>query len=142
MTLHVLKLCVGANSIDDLREWVAETAQPWPGGRRASRTTTRMAPKRVAEILAGGSLYWVIRGAVAARQRVLALEPFDDGGGVQRHHIVLDADVVPVRARPCRAFQGWRYLRPEDAPADIALAAIDDAMPAAMRRDLQELCLL
>lgn len=142
MTINVLKLCVGAASIDDLRAWVERTAVVAPRGLRTVRITTRMAPKRVDEIVSGGSLYWVIKGAVAARQRIVAIEPFDDGGGVTRHHIVLDAEVVPVRARPCRAFQGWRYLRPEDAPADVTLTDVDSAMPAGMRRDLQELCLL
>jgi hypothetical protein len=142
MTVHVLKLCVGANSLDDLRDWVERTAVAGPRGRRTVRTTTRMAPKRLAEILDGGSLYWVIRGAIAARQRILAIEPVEATGAVPRHHIVLQTDVVAVRARPCRAFQGWRYLRAEDAPADIATTEADAAMPPAMRRDLLELCLL
>lgn len=142
MTVHVLKLAVGADSLDHMKAWAVRGAAPGPKGRPAVRITTRMAPKRVDDILAGGSLYWVIKGSVAARQRILAIEPFDDASGVQRHHIVLDTEVVPVRPRPCRAFQGWRYLRPEDAPLDIVLSDVDAAIPAAMRRDLQELCLI
>ena len=106
------------------------------------RITTRTAPKRVDEVLADGSLYWVIKGSVQARQRVVGIEPFNDASGVARVHILLAPDVVAVRPRPCRPFQGWRYLRADEAPVDVSAAAMDEAMPAAMRRDLLELCLL
>lgn len=141
MTVHLLKLAVGAASFEDVRQWSA-AAVPNGGGRLVKPITTRMAPKRVDELLDGGSLYWVIKGSVQARQRVVGLEPFKDGEGVGRVRILLEPDVVAVRPRPCRPFQGWRYLRAQDAPADLTSAATDDAMPDAMRRDLMELCLI
>ncbi|RAI04014.1 DUF1489 domain-containing protein [Acuticoccus sediminis] len=140
MTVHLLKLCVGVTSIDELRQSAERRGGADPSG--AMRITTRMAPKRADEVLDEGSLYWVIKGSVQARQRVVGIEPFTDGAGVGRVHILLEPDVVAVRPRPCRAFQGWRYLRADEAPADFSLAAVDEAMPAAMRRDLLELCLI
>ena len=142
MTVHLLKLAVGVASIDDLRESAQRRAGEAQTGPRAMRITTRSAPKRADEVLAGGSLYWVIKGSLQARQRVVGVEPFTDASGVSRVHILLDPEVTPVRPRPCRPFQGWRYLRADEAPADFAMAAVDEAMPAAMRRDLLELCLI
>lgn len=143
MGLHLVKLAVGAESVDRLRAWcVREAAPRTEGGRAGVAITTRMAPRRVDELLAGGSLYWVVKGAIQARQRLLAVEPFRDAAGVKRYHLVLDPEVVGVRGRPCRPFQGWRYLRAQDAPADLAAEDVDETMPAAMRRDLMELCLI
>lgn len=144
MTVHLLKLAVGASSVPDLEGWVAAQASAAraAGAEPAARITTRMAPKRADEVLDGGSLYWVVKGVVAARQRILALEPFTDGAGVGRIRILLAPVVVPVRPRPCRPFQGWRYLRPQDAPADLSTDALSDDMPAGMRRELMELCLI
>ncbi|GAB5374570.1 MAG: DUF1489 family protein [Acuticoccus sp.] len=144
MALHLLKLAVGSQSLDTLRAWVARDAAAAQAaeGRAVVRITTRMAPKRVDEVLDGGSLYWVIRGAVQARQPILGFEPFKDADGVGRIHIVMAPEVVSVRPRPSRPFQGWRYLRPQDAPADWDAAALDDEIPPAMRRQLMELCLI
>ena len=144
MALHLLKLAVGATSIADIEAHVAARL----AARRASSQpiesvhTTRMVPKRVDEILGGGSLYWVVRGQLAARQRVVAIRPFTDGEGIGRCDLVLDPEVVAVAPRPCRPFQGWRYLPAENAPADLAglVGAVD--MPEALRRDLAELCLI
>ncbi len=139
MTLHLLKLAVGAQSVDDLRVRNEGRSE---GAMRLSRITTRMAPKRADEIVGVGSLYWVVKGVVAARQVVHAIEPFKDSSGVSRVWIMLRPEVTTVRPRPCRPFQGWRYLRAEDAPEDWDLGAIDAAMPPAMRRELAELCLI
>jgi hypothetical protein len=141
MTVHLLKLAVGAGSIDELRAWVARSGETRRGGRVVA-ITTRSAPKRLAEVLDGGCLFWVIRGSLAARQRIVAFEPFTDAGGTGRFHVFLAADVVPVRARPCRPFQGWRYLEAAEAPADAGSGAADEAIPAGMRRALAELCLI
>lgn len=144
MTVHLLKLAVGAASVAHLEAFVARQAEAAAaaGERPAARITTRMAPKRAEEVLDGGSLYWVVKGVIAARQRVLAIEPFTDGAGTGRVHIVLAPEVTGVRPRPCRPFQGWRYLRAEDAPADLSADAVDEAMPETMRRELMELCLI
>ncbi|MDU6238075.1 MAG: DUF1489 domain-containing protein, partial [Bradyrhizobium sp.] len=105
---------------------------------------TRMTPKRVDEILAGGSLYWVIRGEVAAREKIVGIEPFRDGDGIGRCRLIMQPKVIAVSPRPMRPFQGWRYLTPEDAPADLgkASAAGLEAMPEPLRRELRDLGLL
>src|SRR5579872_1303329 len=102
-----------------------------------------MAPKRSDELTDGGSLYWVIRGQVACRQRILAVRPFVDKEGISRCHLVLEPKVTPVEPRLWRAFQGWRYLAAKDAPRDLDRAAPGaKAMPEALRRELRELGLL
>jgi len=105
--------------------------------------TTRMTPKRVDELLVGGSLYWVIRGEIAAREKLLAIEPFRDGAGIGRCRLVMQPKVIPVRPRPMRAFQGWRYFTEDAAPPDLKSAGsgLTD-MPEPMRRELRELGLL
>lgn len=140
MTVHLLKLAVGAESLDHMREYTAARVSQSADG--SVRITTRMAPKRADELLDGGSLYWVIKGALAARQEILAMEPYRDPSGIQRIGIFLKGEVVAVRPRPCRPFQGWRYLRVDDAPADLPQSAFDETMPPTMRRELMELCLI
>ena len=145
MPLHMLKLCVGADSIADLEEWVTERVAERlrAGGSPRSQHVTRMVPKRVAELLDGGSLYWVIKGQIAARQRLLDLEPFVDVDGIRRCRLWLDPEVVHVSPRPFRAFQGWRYFQANDAPADLADVGFGmDEMPEELRRTLGELGLL
>jgi hypothetical protein len=145
MTLHLIKLCVGADSLDDLRGWIA--ARISEARRRGAPLrhahVTRMAPKRAKEILDGGSLYWVIKGQIAARQRMVGLEPFMDAGGIGRCKLWLDAEVVAVAPRPMRAFQGWRYYEAKSAPPDIDETQPGFAdMPEALRRELATLGLL
>jgi hypothetical protein len=146
MTLHLIKLCVGAHSIEDLVHWQAANRRfrPKRGAPMRVFHTTLQRPKRVEDLLAGGSLYWVIRGLVQCRQ---ALAGFEDGAkddGSPCCLILLDPKIVPVRPVPRKAFQGWRYLEPADAPADLATGAgrgVGD-MPPAMRRELAALGLL
>ena len=143
MPLHLLKLCVGAATIGELEAHIDERLRSCRAGEPAEIThTTRMVPTRAGEILAGGSLYWVIRGHLAARQAVRAIRPFTDVDGIGRCHLILDATVVPVLPRPCRPFQGWRYLADDTRPVD--LDGLDGAleMPEHLRHDLRELCLL
>ena len=145
MPLHLIKLCVGCDSISDLEEWIEENQAHYRRlGRAYEQThTTRMVPKRMSELVGGGSLYWVIRGQVSCRQRLIAVRPFTDSGGIGRCHLVLEPSVVPVEPRPCRPFQGWRYLDAKVAPCDLAGQAGDLAeMPEGMRRALAELGLL
>ena len=102
-----------------------------------------MVPKRVDELLAGGSLYWVIRGEIAAREKIIAIEPFRDRDGIGRCRLVLQPKVIAVLSRPMRAFQGWRYFLASDAPPDLTSAGAGVAdMPEPMRRELRELGLL
>ncbi len=140
MALNLIKLCVGAESIADLKAWIALRHQRNPG---VHAHVTRMAPKRGEELLDGGSLYWVIKGQLCARQKLIGLEPFVDSAGVKRCALQLDDAVVPVRPRPHRAFQGWRYLDAADAPPDLASGSASLAdMPEELRRELSGLGLL
>jgi hypothetical protein len=140
MTLHLLKLCVGADSVADLRAWTEMRRKRGPG---VHAHVTRMFPKRAEELLDGGSLYWVIKGQIAARQKLIGVEPFVDSAGVKRCALQLDDAVVAVRPRPHRAFQGWRYFQPAEAPPDLDAASSGLAeMPEALRRQLSELGLI
>jgi hypothetical protein len=145
MPLHILKLCVGAETIRDLEDWIAKrmALRRSSGGAQEHIHTTRMVPKRVDEIVTGGSLYWVIKGQVSGRQRLTAIRPFTDADGIGRCHLVMEPLVVPVEPRPCRPFQGWRYLQDKDVPRDIGERSGDlGIMPEQMRRELAELGLL
>ena len=143
MPLHLVKLCVGADSIADLEEWVEERVRERVAKRQKPRSlhVTRMVPSRAPEIIDGGSLYWVIRGQLAARQRVREIEPFVDADGIGRCKLWLDPEVVAIVPRPMRAFQGWRYLKASDAPADLGKGG-EAALPEELRRTLGELGLL
>lgn len=124
--LHLLKLCVGADTVEDLSVWQAQrrSDRSAAGLDPRPRHTTRMWPRRASELLAGGSLYWVIRGVLCARQTIADLQPVVGADGIRRCDIVLEHEIVPVAPRPRRAFQGWRYLTAADAPMDLsALAA-------------------
>lgn len=120
MTLHLLKLAVGAASLDDQAAWIARrVAQNRREGRGAIHDcVTRMRPRRESEILAGGSIYWVVKGVILARQAIIGLEPRRGPDGIERTSIMLDPPLVLTEPQPRRAFQGWRYLTPEDAPED------------------------
>ncbi|MGG7568079.1 DUF1489 family protein [Rhodovulum sp. DZ06] len=115
--LHIVKLCVGAQGPEDLRAW--QEARRLSTGRPPAHTT-RMRPRRADEVLDGGSLYWVFQGMILARQRIIALEETTREDGVQACNIVLDPEIIRTEPSPRRPFQGWRYLKPGDAPADLA----------------------
>ncbi|MDW4549527.1 DUF1489 domain-containing protein [Defluviimonas sp. D31] len=137
-SLHLLKLCVGAESVEDLLDWQRTHPAPYPTGER--RHVTRMWPKREAEVLAGGSLYWVVKGVILCRQRILRLDEIEGSDGIRRCGIVLDPEVVRTEAAPRRPFQGWRYLEPKDAPRDLPKAReADTALPEEMALALAEI---
>lgn len=145
MALHLIKLCVGADSIEDLRDWVSRRSliAIAAGLEPHSSHTTRMVPKRTEELLAGGSLYWVIKGQVQARQRLTGIETFTDADGIGRCNLILGPEVIETEYQPRRAFQGWRYLTDDDAPRDLsALGAGAADLPMELRRELAELGLL
>ena len=146
MSLHLIKLAVGCGSVKDLKDWIADrmkTAKK-KGLPQQHVHITRIVPKRAEEILAGGSLYWVIRGEIAAREKIIGIEPFRDREGIGRCRIVMQPRVISVSPRPMRPFQGWRYLTEDAAPADLGKAAAGTiaAMPEEMRRELRDLGLL
>jgi hypothetical protein len=145
MALHLIKLCVGCDSVRDLEDWIKQKIKD--KRRRGEKPEhihrTRMVPKRADELVDGGSLFWVIRGEIMCRQRIRAVRPFRDKDGVGRCGLVLEPKVVLVAPRPYRAFQGWRYFTPADAPPDLAKAAPGAAaMPEKLRRELRELGLM
>ena len=116
--VNLIKLCVGAETVDDLLEWQRNPRAKGPDG--FPRHITRMRPKRSEEILNGGSLYWVFKGSVLARQRILRLDEVRGQDGILRCAIVLDPEVRRTEAVPKRPFQGWRYLAPERSPRDLS----------------------
>jgi hypothetical protein len=142
--LHLIKLAVGVRDIAHLQEIQDRRAKTDP----PLRHQTRNQPRRADEITAGGSLYWVIQGAVTVRQLVrdIVADTWDDGSACAG--IVLDPVLVPVLIRPVKAFQGWRYLPPADAPIDLAAARGSDAargvaaLPPPLMKELRALCLL
>ena len=140
--LHLIKLCVGCDSIADLAAWQKKRAaqRKKDGGPGDIMHITRMTPKRNTELLKGGSIYWVIKGQLAARQRLLELRSVTRDG-VPHCALVLDAKLVPTERRTHRAFQGWRYLDPKDAPRDLK-ARDKSALPESLRAELTQLGLL
>ncbi len=145
MTVHIIKLSVGSESVEQLAEFQAARLRHSKAAGAGARLfhATRMVPKRQDEVLDGGSIYWVIRGTIQARQRIIGFEDGSRADGTSCCLIMLDRELVPVRPTPKRPFQGWRYLKPEDAPDDLGHGGDDiSRMPAEMRRDLADLGLL
>ena len=139
MALHLIKLSVGSNDLAELAGFQAQRR------RELGRLIhfTRMMPKRRDELLDGGSIYWVIRGVVRARQRILDIESVTGGDGRAMTAVTLDPELVRTLPRSQRPFQGWRYLTAEQAPADLAAEAEGLAeMPPEMLAELRELGLL
>ncbi len=140
-TLHLVKLAVGARDVADMRDWQKQRL-----AREGSLGhVTRSRPTRAAELLAGGSIYWVVAGSLCVRQRLLAIEPVTGQDGSAMTRLVLDPKLVPVMPRAMKPFQGWRYLPAEAVPADVVKtrrAAGEARLPEAMARSLRELGLL
>lgn len=144
--MHLIKLCVGVDTLDDLRAYQSmrlENARK-TGAPQELVHRTRQMPKRRKDIEGTGSLYWVIKGVVRARQRILQLRPEENAEGRSFCAIVFDHTLIETRPQPRRPFQGWRYLKPEDAPEDLSKLdsmALGD-IPSEMRTALEELALL
>jgi hypothetical protein len=126
MTIHMVKLCVGADDIDDLAHWQARLMHRLP----APVHHTRMVPKRADELLDGGSIYWVIKRAIRVRQRITDLRIVQDEAGKDLCELVFDPELVRTYAQPRRPFQGWRYLKPEEAPRDLKSGELAVDLPA------------
>lgn len=140
MALHLVKLCVGIDQVDELAEWQRRHL----GKNKELKHVTRMTPRRQAELLNGGSLYWVIKGHVQARQKLMELRSLTDSEGISRCALILDPKLVRTLPQPRRPFQGWRYLIDEEAPADLISGKRGgiNAMPPNMRTELAALGLL
>jgi hypothetical protein len=141
--LHLIKLCVGVDTLQELADWQKKRLKEKraKGQKPELIHITRQMPKRAEELLAGGSLYWVIKGQISVRQRVWELREVTKNG-IPHCGIVYDKKLVPVRLRPRRAFQGWRYLEAKDAPPDIAEVQGAKGLPEALKRELAVLGLL
>lgn len=143
MTLHLIKLCVGADSIGDLANWQAKRLAPLKKKHKPLQLqhVTRQMPKRRDELLDGGSLYWVIRGQIAVRQKLIDLKPVTRDG-VPHCAIVYDPGLVPLLRRSRSPFQGWRYLQAKDAPPDARSFKGAKGLPDDLKAELAELGLL
>ena len=137
MTVHLQKLSVGSESIQTLADWQNHVV-----GRRQEQGlsahhvhVTRMFPKRREEILDGGSIYWVIKGNILCRNRIVELEETTKNGN-RACAILMDPELIPVLPKPRRAFQGWRYLQNGDQPADLTGSESGADLPAAFRAKL------
>jgi len=134
MTLNLIKLCVGCDTVEELIDWWRATIgpdQPW-------KMRTRQTPRRAAELVDGGSLYRVYKGFILSRQRILAVETVG-AGQAARCEVTLDPDVILTEPTPRRAFQGWRYLETKDVPPDLPRSASGDEVPAELARQLREI---
>jgi hypothetical protein len=115
--VNLVKLSVGTESVDSLAAWQTQYRKTLPEG--LPRHVTRMWPKRETELLNGGSIYWVIKGLIQCRQRILRLDEVTGSDGIRRCAIILAPEIHRTNTAPKRPFQGWRYLKPEDTPADL-----------------------
>lgn len=141
--INLIKLSVGAESVDDFEEWVKRRTafNQKRGMGKYHDHVTRMFPKRRDEILNGGSIYWVIKGQVQVRQKIVALEEVIGEDQIRRCAILLEPPLIATELQSRRAFQGWRYLKPEDAPADLPEKSATST-PASLRAELAGLGLL
>ena len=134
--MHMVKLCVGAHSIEDMIDWQQRQMKTLPNPIHR----TRAYPKQAEAMLQGGSIYWVVRRAIRFRQRIIDIRKVDDEDGRALCELHFDPELIQTYAQPKRPFQGWRYLKPSDAPRDLKSgepamnipADLDEALKAAM----------
>ncbi|WP_119680184.1 DUF1489 family protein [Indioceanicola profundi] len=138
MTIHLLRLAVRAESLESMRAWRQEAQIDWQG-RRVVPTWTKRAPNRQAELLDGGCIYWVVKGFIRCRQRMIGFEMRNDADGQSYCAMMMDPELVETIAVPKRPFQGWRYLKPEDAPNDLGEGNGGDALPEHLLEELRAL---
>lgn len=132
MALHMIKLVVGAATIEDLLDWRrshSRPGEPWV-------LRTRQTPKRAPEMIDGGSVYRVFKGVILCRQSILGVATVGEGPNA-RCEVTLDEEIIRVVPQPRRAFQGWRYLEPQDAPADLAAETAGEVPPELARKLLE-----
>lgn len=143
--INLVKLCVGISAIEELQASIDfRVEQKRAAGKPTEQIhTTRMMPKQAEALLDGGSLYWVIKGNVQVRQILNDIRPFRDSEGIRRCDLVMEPRLIATSWQPRRAFQGWRYLKPEDAPADLSQTNGGIAeLPPELRLELANLGLL
>ncbi|MEK9977306.1 MAG: DUF1489 domain-containing protein [Paracoccaceae bacterium] len=136
--IHLVKLSVGSETVESLQEW--QNTPRAQGTDGLPRHITRMWPKREADLLKGGSMYWVIKGFLQCRQRILRLDEVVGQDGIRRCAIVLDPKIIRTTNVRKRPFQGWRYLSEEDAPIDLPKrASEDDPIPPSLAGALADI---
>lgn len=142
MTLHLIKLAVGASSFEDIQLYQAERLKSMTmrGLPRLIPHITRMMPKRREDLMEGGSLYWVVKGHISCRQKIADIQSVQDAEGIARAALMLDPELFLVRPQPFRPFQGWRYLKSEDAPPDLDRDSV--MLPDHLKAELKNLGLL
>ncbi len=139
--VHLIKLSVGTETVDDLAAWQATRRAQTDDG--LPRHVTRMWPRREAEVIGGGSIFWVIKGVIQCRQKILRLDEYIGQDGIRRCAIVLDPALVRTQTSLRRPFQGWRYLAPADAPPDLPRGrASEEPLPVELNRALAEIGVL
>ncbi|PYE85591.1 DUF1489 family protein [Pseudoroseicyclus aestuarii] len=139
--INLLKLSVGTEDVAGLEAWQSQRAAQTADG--LPRHVTRMWPKREAEVLDGGSIYWVIKGSILCRQPIARLDEVTGADGVRRCAIVCEPGLIRTAPTLKKPFQGWRYLEPANAPRDLgAYRAEDDELPPALSRALAEIGVL
>ena len=143
MTVHLIKLSVGPEKLSDLTDWQQQRLMELKraGKKPELMHVTRHMPKRAAEVLDGGSIYWVIKGWLVARQKLIELRKVDRDG-VPHCGLIYDPEMIRVAPRKHRPFQGWRYFDPKDAPRDVVKGTGEEDMPEELRRELSALGLL
>lgn len=134
VTMHMVKLCVGAEDVGDLEAWQKRLMKRYP----APMHHTRMVPKQIDKLLDGGSIYWVIKGVIQVRQAFADIRVIDDRGGRRACELVFEPELVSVDPTPKRPFQGWRYLKPAEAPGDIKLGTGGEDIPPDLHAKLKE----
>jgi len=142
MALNLIKLCVGIETVEDLEESLKRRlwTQKKLGLREYPFHTTRMMPKRADELLQGGSLYWVIKGQVQARQVLRSIDSFKDDAGIGRCDLVLEPEIIRTHLQPKRPFQGWRYFKASDVPLDLITGENgEEVLPMELQAHLAEL---
>ncbi len=141
MTVNLVKLSVGTETVQDLATWQSETRAQTRDG--LPRHVTRMWPKQETEILNGGSIYWVIKGAIQCRQKILRLDEVTGADGIRRCAIVLNPALIRTQSSLKRPFQGWRYLQMADAPRDLPEGREnEDPLPTELNQALAEIGVL
>lgn len=139
--INLIKLSVGTDNVEGLAAWQTSAAAKGPDGR--PRHVTRMWPKRETEILDGGSIYWVIKGVIQCRQKIIRLDEVIGSDGIRRCGIVLEPELIRTQSSLKRPFQGWRYLPASDAPPDLPKGREGDTpLPQELNQALAEIGVL
>ena len=134
VALNMVKLCVGADDVSDLVNWQKRVMKT----RKAPVHHTRMVPKRIDELLDGGSIYWVIKGVIQVRQAFTDIRVIDDRNGRKACELVFDPELIAVDPTPKRPFQGWRYLKASEAPVDIKAGSAGEDLPPELHAKLKD----